>query len=173
MERASSFTAVPGWGTVINGATAVGAAAIAVRQQSTEAWLVVWIVEAVLALAIGGETMRLKAKQSHSPVFSGPGRKFALSLLPPLVAGAVLTVALYRFGSVSLLPGVWMLLYGTGVVTGGAFSVRLVPVMGLSFMAMGGLALLAPASFGNWLMACGFGGLHIVFGFLIARRHGG
>ena len=173
MERASAFTAVPGWGMVINGVTASGAAWFAAHQPTTEAWLRVWLLEAAVALVVGGETMRRKAIHRQMQVLSGPGRNFALSLLPPLAAGGVLTVVLYRIGATSILPGLWMLLYGAGVVTGGAFSVRLVPMMGLCFMGIGTIALLMPPELGNWLMAAGFGGLNIVFGFLIARRHGG
>ena len=61
----------------------------------------------------------------------------------------------------------------TAVVTGGAFSVRVVPIMGLCMMVTGAVALLAPAAWGNIFMAVGFGGLQIVFGSLIAHRHGG
>jgi len=100
-----------------------------------------------------------------------------LGLLPPLFAGALLTAVLLVSGMVALLPGVlpgvWLLLYGTGVVTGGAFSVRTVPVMGLGFMALGAVALLAPPSWGDALLAAGFGGLHLLFGAVIAWRHGG
>jgi hypothetical protein len=85
----------------------------------------------------------------------------------------VLTAVLLKAGLFGALPGVWLLLYGTGVVTGGAFSVRTVPVMGLGFMVLGSAALLAPAAWGDAMMACGFGGLHIVFGSVIAWRHGG
>jgi hypothetical protein len=172
MERAGSFTAVPGWGQVTVGSTALVAAVVAARQQSTLNWLVVWLAEAILALAIGGWTMVRKARAVNDSLLSGPGRRFGLSFLPPLVVGGLMTVALYFGGARPLLPAVWLLLYGTGVVTGGAFSVRVVPVMGLGFLALGAVALFTPA-LGDWLLAAGFGGLHIVFGFWIARRYGG
>lgn len=172
MERAGSFTAVPGWGQVAVGMTALAAALVASRQQSTLNWLVVWLGEAILALAIGGWTMVRKARAVNDSLLSGPGRRFGLSFLPPLVVGGLLTVALYFGGARPLLPAVWLLLYGTGVVTGGAFSVRVVPVMGLGFLLLGAGALFAP-DLGNWLLAVGFGGLHIMFGFWIARRYGG
>jgi len=173
MERAGSFTAVPGWGQVAVGVTALAAALFAARQRTPEWWLVVWLGEAVVALAIGGWTLLRKASASDDPILSGPGRRFGLSFLPPLVVGGLLTVALYRAGLTTALPGTWLLLYGTGVATGGAFSVRIVPLMGVGFMALGALALLGPAAWGNWCMAAGFGGLHIVFGTIIARRYGG
>ena len=172
MERAGSFTAVPGWGQVAIGFTALAAAVVAARQQSPLNWLVVWLAEAILALAIGGWTMVRKARAANDSLLSGPGRRFGLSFLPPLVVGGLLTVALYFGGSPRLLPGVWLLLYGTGVISGGAFSVSVVPVMGLGFLALGTVALFE-AGLGNWLLAAGFGGLHIVFGYWIARRHGG
>ena len=173
MERAGSFTAVPGWGLVAVGATALVAAILAARQPTPELWLATWFGEAVIALAIGGSTMVRKAYAVHDPILSGPGRRFGLSFLPPMAVGGLLTVALYRAGLWHALPGAWLLLYGTGFVTGGAFSVRIVPVMGLCFMAVGAVALLGPATWNNWLMAAGFGGLHIVFGAVIVRRYGG
>jgi hypothetical protein len=117
--------------------------------------------------------MDRKARAAKMPLLSGPGRKVAFSLSPPLIAGAIVTVVLYRAGLINAIPGLWLLLYGTGVVTGGMFSVNAVPMMGLCFMALGAAAFLAPAGFAVWLMAAGFGGLHIVFGVIIARRYGG
>jgi hypothetical protein len=173
MERATAFTAVPGWGGVLIGVTACLATMMAARQVTTRAWLFTWLWEALLALVIGIFTMSRKARQAESPLWSGPGRKFALSLTPPLLAGLILTVALYQAHAIQSLPGMWLLLYGAGIITGGAFSVRIVPVMGICFMALGVCALFLPPGYGNGLMAAGFGGLHIIFGFIIARRYGG
>jgi hypothetical protein len=173
MERASSFTAVPGWGGVLVGLTAMAAALISARVRDEHRWMFVWACELPLALFIGGLTMKRKASAAQLKLLSGPGRKFTLSLAPPLLAGALLSVALAHVEAYDILPGLWMLLYGAGVMTGGAFSVKVVPVMGLCFMALGTVALFAPIGWGNSLMAMGFGGLHIIFGTIIARRHGG
>ena len=173
MERASSFTAVPGWGGVLMGTTALCAAAVASLQVAANGWMVTWLVEASLAFLIGGWAMDRKARAAETALLSGPGRKFAFSFVPPMFVGALLTVALYRAGFVSAIPGMWLLLYGTAVVTGGAFSVKAVPVMGFCFMVLGAIALFSPAEWSNAFMAAGFGGLHLVFGIYIARRHGG
>ena len=173
MEHATAFTAVPGWGGVAMGATALVAAALASRSVTPSERLVPWLVASVVALVIGGWAMALKARRAGTTVFSYSGRRFVLSFLPPLAVGALLTAALARAGLHQALPGTWLLLYGTGVVTGGAFSIRVVPIMGFCFVLLGVVALFGPPAWGNALMAAGFGGLHIVFGLLIARRYGG
>jgi len=173
MERSTAFTAVSGWGYILLGLTAIAAGWLAAHQTSSFAWLRVWLAEGLLAAAIGLLSCTWKANRRGLPLFSGPARKVALGLAPPLVAGAFLTFLLFRSGPTSDLPATWLLLYGAGIMTGGAFSVAIVPVMGLCFMLLGGFAVLAPPVWGNWFLAGGFGGLHIVFGFLIARRHGG
>ena len=173
MERATSFTAISGWGQVAIGFTALASAFISAQQKTFKAWLAVWVAEAVIALLIAGWSMDRKARAAKMPLLSGPGRKVAFSLSPPIFAGAIVTVVLYRAGLTNAIPGLWLLLYGTGVVTGGMFSVSAVPIMGLCFMALGATALFSPVGFANWFMAAGFGGLHIVFGVLIARRYGG
>ncbi|MGO9275314.1 MAG: hypothetical protein ACLQOO_34605 [Terriglobia bacterium] len=173
MECSASFTAVPGMGGMAMGATAVVAAWVASRQAATTAWLATWLVEALAAVLIGTWTVNRKARAAGQPVLTGAGRKFALSLSPPLVAGALLTIVLYRAGHASVLPGLWLLLYGAGIVTAGAFSVRVVPVMGLCLMTVGALALFSPSAWGDAYMAVGFGGVQILFGAVIARRFGG
>ena len=173
MERATAFTNISGWGMVAIGVTALAADGIASTQNAFRNWLAIWCAEAVVALLIAGWSMDRKARAVKMPLLSGPGRKVAFSISPPSLAGGFLTVVLYRAGLVNAIPGLWLSLYGTGVVTGGMFSVSLVPIMGICFMALGATALVAPPAFANWFMAAGFGGLHIVFGFVIARRYGG
>ena len=173
MERATAFTGISGWGQVAIGFTAIASASISAQQKTFKAWLAVWMAEAVIALLIAGWSIDRKARAAKMPLLSGPGRKVAFSLSPPIFAGAIVTVVLYRAGLTNAIPGLWLLLYGTGVVTGGMFSVSVVPIMGLCFMALGAAAFFAPAEYANWLMAGGFGGLHIVFGVIIARRYGG
>lgn len=173
MESAAEFTAVPGWGGVTMGLTALAAAVLAAWQTSPRAWVVIWLAEAFVAVAIAAPAAATKARRANSTLFSGPGRKFVLSFAPPIVVGGLLTLALFHLGAVSMLPGVWLLLYGTAIVTGGAFSVRVVPVMGLCLMALGAGALFAPESWGNLFMAAGFGLVQVVFGLWIALRYGG
>lgn len=155
------------------GMTALAAAAVASRMRTSAQWLGVWFAEAVVAFSIALLTIVRKARRADMPLFAGPARRFLLTLSPPLIAGALITIGLDRAGRADLLPGIWLLLYGTAVVTGGAFAVRVVPAMGLAFMLVGAAALLSPVSWGTGYLAAGFGGLQIAFGWIIARRHGG
>jgi len=173
MERAGSFTAVPGWGGILMGVSALLTAFISTQLPSRNLWVATWLGEAALAFTIGASSMFQKAKAAKAPLLYGPGKKFALSLCPAMVAGAMFTVVLYANDLFYLMPGTWLMLYGVAVVAGGIFSVRVVPIMGVSFMAVGALALFAPFSWGSAFMAAGFGLLHIVFGAVIARRYGG
>ena len=172
LERAGSFTAVPGKGGVLMGVVAVLAARFAAHQPSAAGWLAVWTVAAIIAMAIGILGAALKSRRFHVPLFSGPGRKFIAGFAPALVAGAVLTAVFYRAGISGFLPGVWLLLYGAAVLSGGSASVRIVPVMGACFMFVGTVALLLPG-WNDVLLPVGFGGLHLIFGTMIAVKYGG
>ena len=173
MESAGSFTAVPGVGGILMGATALFAAFAAHLSKSPRAWLAIWGGEALLALAIGLAFSYRKAIRNSTTLNSRPFRRFVLAMAPAVFAGALLTCVLYRAGFPNLMPALWLLLYGVGVTSGGAFSVRVVPIMGMLFLAVGAVAALAPPVWADPLMALGFGGLHIVFGFVIARDYGG
>ena len=172
MERAGYFTAVPGWGGILMGLSAMLAAGLASTMRTRETWAAVWAGEAAVAFALGCWTMIRKAKTAR--VFlKGPGRIFALSLCPAIVAALVLTLVLFRSGNFSILPGLWLLLYGVAIVAGGTYSVRVVPVMGVCFMVLGTAALVFGTGWPNLSMGLGFGSLHVVFGGVIARRYGG
>jgi hypothetical protein len=189
MEGASSFTDVPGWGTVVVGVTALAATAIARTQPTAGHWLLVWLLEAVVAASIAAAFIWRKARRriaaegggNERPVFGIAARKFLLGFWPGIFAGALLTFALIDFSTVwtaagsvpRVLPGMWLLLYGVAILTAGAWSVRAVPAMGLGFLLLGGLALFAPAAPGDLMLAVGFGLWHIAMGLFIARRHGG
>jgi len=173
MERSSAFTAVPGYGGIFMGFTAIAASIVANSQPLVRDWLIIWIVEAMLAFAIGLFAMWQKSKIAKIPLNSAPAKKFAMSFLPPLICGVVITFGLWRFGHFEAMIPVWLLLYGAAVVCGGAFSVRVVPVMGWCFIALGAIAFFLPAGYENLIMGFGFGVLHIVFGLIIARRFGG
>jgi len=172
MARSATFTAVPGRGMVAMGLVALAASWIASRTTAAASWLWVWLGCAALAFMVGAAALRRKAALAGLPLHSGVGRKFLLGLLPPMAAAVPISYFLLRNGQRELLAGVWLLLYGAGVVTAGAFSVRPVPLLGLCFMVAGAIAGAFPA-WGDAMLAAGFGGLHIAFGALIARRYGG
>ena len=173
MERSTAFTAVSGWGYFGMGTTALAASFIALRQPTTEAWLAVWLAEALVAVTIGLVAMHWKASRQGTEVLSLPGRRLFVGLLPALFAGGVMTVALLRAEDARQIPGVWLLLYGVAVMQAGAFSVRTIPVMGAAFVLSGAIALPLPWFWANVMLAVGFGLVHVAFGVFIARRHGG
>ena len=188
MEGAASFTDVPGWGLVGTGVIAIVTAFLAHRQPTPERWLAMWLGAAVVAATFGNAMMWQKMRRrvvgsgsERGTLLSVPARKFLLLLFPAMGVGALLTLALVDVTTPGVdarladrvLPGMWLLLYGLGITTAGAFSIRAVPLMGLGFIILGAAALFIPALDGDLMMALGFGGLQVAFGLRIARRHGG
>lgn len=173
MEAAGTFTALSGWGQVVIGLTAIAAAFIATQASNPSTWLSIWLAEACVAAGISIASMTIKSHAANMPVFTSQMRKLVLSLSPAIAAGAVLTVALHQVGAIAVIPAMWMLLYGAAVIAAGTYSVSIVPFMGAAFMILGVITLIAPATWSTWLLIASFGGLHIIFGILIARRHGG
>ncbi|PYS91086.1 MAG: hypothetical protein DMF62_03390 [Acidobacteria bacterium] len=173
MERSTSFTAVPGYGGMLMGATAIAAAVVASYQVNLVNSLAVWLGEAALAFAIGLLALWQKSKLAGQSLFSTPAKKFAFGFTPPLLAGVIITLGLWRNEQYYVLAPVCIICYGVAVICGGAFSARVVPVMGWCFMAVGAAAFLVPSSYGNLMMGLSFGALHVIFGAVIARKYGG
>ena len=173
IENSSSFTSVSGAGAMLIGCSAVVAAWLASRAVSPDQRLQIWLGEAALAVLLGLLATARKARHDGRDLTHPVSRRFVLNLAPPLIAGGVLTLTLVRVGNFDLLPGLWLLLYGTGVLAAGAFSIRAVPVMGVCFMALGTMTLFLSAAWHQTMMGAGFGGLHLLFGMIIARRYGG
>jgi len=173
VARAGEFTAVPGWGGVAMGATALVTAAVSGPPRDDFQWVEIWLVDAVVAFTIGLASIVRKAGRSGMPLAGPAARRFMLAFAPPLVAGALLTVVFIAEGLTPRLPGVWLLLYGAGVSSGGALSVRIVPLLGAACMLAGVAAFASPVAWGHLYLATGFGLCHIVGGFIIARKYGG
>ena len=173
IEAAHSFTSVPGTGCIAMGAVALVAAALDAATPLSAFWLALWVGAAVVAAATALVFMRIKARTQGLSLRRAVVRRFFMTLTPAFVAAAVLTAALADVVSRETIAGTWLLLYGVSIVTGGSYSVRLIPAMGAGFMALGLAALASPAAWGDVYMAIAFGGLHIVFGLVIWRKHGG
>jgi hypothetical protein len=173
MESVSSFSAFSGWGLILIGVVATACGLLAARQPTRPRWLIAWVAAAAVSAVIGALSTARKTRTARQPLIPGPASKFALSLAPAVVSGALLTGALERAEHFDLLPGMWLLLYGAGLVAAGAWSVRVVPVIGTTFMVLGAAGLLLPPGWSNWLLIAGFGGLHMAFGVIVGRKHGG
>jgi hypothetical protein len=173
MERSATFTAIPGAGGVAMGVVGIAGALLASRQPSGDRWLVTWLGAAAVAAILGLIAMARKARQAGSRLTGANGRRFALGMAAPFVAGAAITYTLWGTRTFSAMPPVWLLLYGAGVLTGGAYSINVVRVIGLFFMSLGVISVVTPPEWGNVWLGIGFGAVHLGFGLYIARYHGG
>ena len=162
MESAASL-AVPGSTGFASGIVGLLAAVAASIPALQPYWLIVWLLAAVIAASVGGV---LLFRQT-------PFRRFAIGLLPSLFAGAVLTAVLWSSANFHAIPGTWLLLYGCGLIAASTASTRTIGILGGAFVAFGLLAFLSPASWHVPLLGAGFGGLHILFGYVTNRAgHG-
>jgi len=173
MARSAPFTAVSGAGGMAMGVLALVAAAIARSSPSNEQWLTVWVLSAAVAVPVGFVLMRAKARRHDLALWSAAGRRFAQGFVPAIAAGAVLTFGLVRADAVDLVPAVWLLLYGAGVLAGSSSSVPVLAWLGALFMVLGVVSLFTPPALRDLWLAAGFGALQIGFGAYIARNHGG
>lgn len=173
MEKSARFTAIPGVGAIFVGVIGISAAVLANRQETEAAWLTTWLIAAAVAFVGAVIAAEGKAQRMGLSLASGPGRKFLMGFLPSVVAGVALTAVLARAELWDLLPGVWLLLYGVGIIAAGSASIPIVPISGLLYLLLGVATLVSPPGMGDILMAMGFGVLHLFFGVIIYRRYGG
>ncbi len=172
MESAASL-AVPGSTGIASGIVGVLAAIASSVPTLRPHWLIIWLLAAVAAAGVGGALLLRAPSLSSLTIDGAPIRRFAIGLLPSLFAGAVMTWVLWANAASRLIPGTWLLLYGCGLVAASAATTRALGILGGSFVAMGLLALLLPANAQILMLGAGFGGLHIVFGYLMGRAaHG-
>lgn len=169
---AAGNVAIPGSAGIAMGMIGLAAAALSLMPRLESHWLLIWLIAAPIAATAGG--LLLARSGFASFIATGtPGRKLALGLLPGLLAGAVMTAVLWNADHAEALPGTWLLFYGCALISASASTTVIVTWMGSCFVALGILALAAPFALQIPLLALGFGGLHIVFGILIARgAHG-
>ena len=175
--ESSRSMAVPGMAGILMGIIGIIATIAASMPRGAPHWLGIWLLAAAVALALGGAMMAREAAQSGHARYLGPVRKFLLCLCPALLAGATLTVVLYRAASTSLIPGSWLLLYGCAVLSASTVTIprtmRLICIMGALFMVLGLLAFAAPPHTHTLILGLGFGALHTIFGLLIGQASHG
>ncbi len=159
MEAASSL-AVPGSAGSAMGIVGLLAAALSSTAALRAHWLAIWLLAAAVAAGLG---IALMARPSSL-------RGLTLSGTP---LGLVMTAVHWTAGNLHAIPGTWLLLYGCALVAASVPTTGAIAVMGGLFIALGLLALLLPDGLQTLMLGTGFGGLHLLFGFLIGRSgHG-
>ena len=173
MERAERVSAVSGAGVMLMGVIALVAMAVSAGNDDQLARLLIWIGTAFLAGGAGAIACWLKARKNRLSFSGDPGRRFLLCLIPSLLVGVVLTVALLSTPYMTLLPALWMMLYGAGVLAAGTYAATPVMHMGGAFVICGLFTHALPDSWSNVLLGLTFGGLHLYYGYQVYRHHGG
>ena len=173
MARSASFTAVPGRGGVAMGVIGIAAAVAASRASTEWIWLAIWLVAALVAAPFALVAMHLKARAHGVSLWAGSGRRFMQGFVPALAGGAILTWAIVRAGRFDILPAAWLLAYGAGVLAGATASVPVLTWLGAGIMVLGAGATISAGQWGDLWLGAGFGVLQVVFGIIIARKHGG
>jgi hypothetical protein len=161
--------AIPGSAGIVMGLIGLAAAALSWVPHLAAYWLFIWLIAAPIAAAAGGLLLAKSASVATFVATGTPGRKLAFGLLPSLFVGAVMTAVLWSADLTQAIPGTWLLLYGCALFSASVSTTMIVAWMGVSFAGFGILTLLSPVGLHIPLLAMGFGGLHILFGILIAR----
>jgi len=175
IEAAGAF-AVPGTAGIAMGAVGLVAAAVASIPPLAGHWLLIWLLAAAVAAALGVVLVARHRSGVGRPLYRGPARRFVLCLCPALLAGGMLTAVLRQAGEARLVPGAWLLLYGCAVLSATLMTapamMRLIGAMGGLFVICGAVAFEVAPRWHNVILGGGFGLLHLVFGLLIGRIEG-
>ena len=133
----------------------------------------IWIVTLFTAIGIDLICNKRRAARVGKHIVSSLGAHIVLAALPAFFAAGILTYFFFQHHLLIYLWGVWMLCYGLAICAVGLFSVRPATYLGSAFVIAGAATLLMPAvPYHLIMMAVTFGGFHILYGVLMARRHG-
>lgn len=102
-------------------------------------------------------------------------RRVMAQFLPSLLAGAAVTVGVARADEVHLLPGLWAVLFGLGVVAARPHLPAAVWFVGAGYVAAGAALLaLADATAGpsGWAVGCVFGVGHLATAAALRGKRG-
>ena len=168
MEGAVSL-AVPGSAGLALGVLGLLTAAISSVPGLHAHWLEIWLSASLVGAAVGGTLVVRESSLRNLRLIGTPLRKFVLCLTPSLFAAVVMTAVHWTYGNLHAIPGTWLLLYGCALITASAATTRTIGILGGCFALLGMMALLLPDDLQILILAIGFGGLHIVFGFVIGR----
>jgi hypothetical protein len=165
--------AVPGSAGIVLGTIGLLAMALCLAPGLSKYWLGIWLGAALIG-AVAGSILIVRESSLRDLRLAGtPLLKFALYLSPTLGAGLVMTAVHWYGGNLHAIPGTWLLLYGCALVTASAATIRIIATLGALYILFGLAALLLADDLQIWILGAGFGGLHIVFGFLIRRMSHG
>jgi hypothetical protein len=169
MDAATAIR-VHGAAGVSMGLIGLAAMALSVIPRLAAHWLGIWLSSAVIAGVIGGALVVRPASINRLALSGTPIRKFAICLAAPLFVGAVLTAVLIMHGALDVIPGTWLLLYGSALFAASVMTTRTIGAMGISFMILGLFTFLLPMNIQILALGVGFGGLHLIFGWWISQE---
>jgi len=133
-------------------------------------FVAVWGAVLLCAAVVQSWMTVMKAGQRGEAVFTPIARTATASLLGPGIAGIAGSGIFIATGQWMLLPGLWLLLYGCGLWSVSFFAPLFLRVLGAGFIVLGLCAWYFTESAALWL-GTGFGGLHLVFGFVVLARY--
>ncbi|MDF7813393.1 hypothetical protein [Hymenobacter sp. YC55] len=122
------------------------------------------------ALAVATFFTARRARKANQPLWSALGRRLAISLIIPLVAGGLFCLALFLRGAVSLVVPGLLLFYGLALLNASKYTLDEIRLLGLTQIALGLISVLLPGS-GLLFFALGFGLGHIGYGLLMYNRY--